>query len=112
MGHARALVDHEPFDLEELEAVARVDGLVAVAAPGREDADGWLDVAHGADLARRRVRAQQQSSAVGRCDPSPAAVRRVTHVDRVPQVARGMVVGDVEGLEVQLVGLDLRALDD
>ena len=50
--HARPLVDHQPLDLEELEAVARVDGLVAVAAPGREDADGWARVAHRADLAR------------------------------------------------------------
>ena len=86
VGHRRAFVDHQALDLEELEAVAGIDGLVAVAAAGRQHADGRLAVAHGADLAGRGVRAQQRPWSIARL-----ARDRVLDVDRVPQVARGVV---------------------
>ena len=81
VGHRRALVDHQPLDLEELEAVAGVDRLVAEAATGQDGADRRARLAHDPDLAGRGVRAQH-----------PAAVGAVD-VDRVPQVARRMVLG-------------------
>ena len=52
MSHRGALVDHQALDLEELEAVAGIDRLIAIAATRRQDADRWAGVAHGADLTR------------------------------------------------------------
>ena len=78
VGHAGALVDHEPLDLEELEAVAGIDGLVAVAAARRQDADGRAGLAHGPDLAGRGVRAQEQVPAVRRAGCQPRDAGRCT----------------------------------
>ncbi len=66
----------------------------------RAGAPGWAAAPgrHHADLARRRVRPEQVALDV--------------HVERVPEVARGMVRRDVEHLEVGDVVLDLRALVD
>ena len=89
-------VHHEPFDLEELRRVRRVDRLVAEAAPGQQGADRRALRLHDPDLARRRVR------------PQEAAVD--VDVQRVPQVARRMVGRDVEHPEVRGVALDLRPL--
>ena len=88
--------------------MAGVDRLVAVAAAGQDDADGRL-----------RLRAWR-GSGPARCASAAASAglvggrvaRGVGDVEGVPQVARRVVRGDVEQLEVELVGLDLRALED
>jgi hypothetical protein len=70
---------------------------------GRAAAPGWAaDLAHRADLAGRGVRAQDELAARRHA--------RIGDVERVPQVARRVVGGDVQQLEVELVGLDLGAL--
>jgi hypothetical protein len=96
--HRGALVDHQAFDLEELEAVAGVDRLVAEAAARQQRPDRRLGGLHHPDLAGARVGPQQVPGDV--------------HVERVPQVAGRMVRGDVEHLEVGQVVLDLGPLVD
>ena len=54
------------------------------------------------------VRSSQRGVVAGRLRRGP----RVGDVDGVPQVACGVVLRDVERLEVELVGLDLGALHD
>ncbi len=102
------MVDDESFDLEELEVVARVDGLVAVAAPRHDDPDRRVERLHRAHLDRAGVGAQDR--AVGGRLQRPIT-RPLGDVDRVPQVARRMVGRDVQRLEVHRVGLDLRPLE-
>src|SRR3954453_13933537 len=53
-----ALVDHQPLDLEELEAMAGIDRLITKAAARKKPADGWLRRGHDANLAGGRVRPQ------------------------------------------------------
>ena len=98
VAHRGPLVDHQALDLEELRAVRGVDRLVAEAATGEQRADRRLGGLHHPDLAGRRMGPQQVALDVD--------------VERVPQVARGVVGRDVEHLEVGQVVLDLRALED
>ena len=106
VGQRGALVDHQALDLEELEAVAGVDRLVAEAAAGHQGADGRRRGAHDPDLAPGEVWVRSRSR---------LACRRVAGrvARRACPTGRARVVGrDVERLEVELVGLDLRALVD
>ncbi len=103
--------DRQPFDLVELHLRAGGDLLVAEAHPRQDDAHrrrvlrvqrGVL--AHGADLPRRGVRAQQQRVI--------AALRAGVDVEGVLHLARRVVGREVEQLEVVLVRLHLaRAVD-
>ena len=95
------LVDRERLDLVEHRRVAGVERLVAVGAAGRDDEDRRLHRLHGADLHRRRVRAQHHLLGIAELD-----VERVLH-------RAGRVAGHhVERLEVVPVVLDLGALHD
>ena len=80
-------------------------GLVAVdaiGAAGDDHADRRLLRQHGADLHRRRMRAQQQ----------PRAVRLRIEEERVVHLAGRMALGDVELGEVEIVGLDVGTFGD
>ncbi len=98
-----SLVDDEALDLVEHRRV----GLVVVGAvdPARGDhPDRRALVQHRADLDRRGVGAQHVRRAV-------IAVFAV-HVEGVELLARGVVRGDVQRVEVVPIVLDLRALGD
>ena len=97
VGHGDALVHDEPFELVEEEAVRGVHGVGAIDPAGRDDADGRPALLHHADLHRARLAAQQHV---------------VVEEERVEGVARRMVLGDVQRLEVVVVALDLGAEGD
>ena len=100
VGHRDALVDDEALDLVEDGGVRRVE-LIGAVDPARADhVDGQLALEHRAGLHRRGVRAQHDT-ALGRADE-----------EGVLHGARGMVGGDVQGVEVEPLGLDLGALGD
>ncbi len=100
VGHGDALVDDEPLDLVEHRRVRRVV-LVGAEDPARADhVDRRGPGQHGACLHRRGVGAQHQV-VVGRVGPEG-----VLH-------GAGRVVGaEVEGVEVEPLGLEHRALGD
>ena len=101
VGERDAAVDGERLDLVEHRRVAGVERLVAVRAPGRDHEDRRLLRLHGADLHRRRVRAQHHLLGLAE-----------VHVERVLHRARRVAGRDVERLEVVPVVLDLGALGD
>ena len=99
VGHGDVCADSKPFDLVELQFAAGGDLLVAVAHAGQNDADRFRIVfVHGVDLAGAGVGAQDDAGAGG--------------VESVPHVAGGMVLRDVEQLEVVFVGLHVAAAID
>ena len=69
--------------------------------PGHDDVDRQLAREHGAHLHRRGVRAQHLPRALGRRD-----------VEGVLHGARGVVGQEVEGVEVEVLGLHLGTLGD
>ena len=83
-------------------AVRRVGIIAAIDFARHDDAHRRLLLFHRAHLHRRGVRAQQALR--------PRARRRL-HVKRVHVVARGMVLGNVERLEVVVRRLDFRPFD-
>src|SRR4029077_14776596 len=92
------LVDSQAFDLAEVGEPRGFQGVAAVDAAWRDDVDRrLLDTLHRPDLNGRRVRPEQK-------------LRR--EVERVPALPRRMAGGEVEGLEVVPLGLDLRAVLD
>src|SRR6266568_2771669 len=89
-----ALVDGETLDLAEVRHARRLGRVAAVAATWRDDVDGRLFYAlHGADLHGRCMRPQQKIRG---------------EVEGVPVFPRRVSGGDVQGLEVVPLGLDLR----
>ena len=105
VGERDAPVHGEPLDLVELGLVGGVGRLVAVALAGDDDADGGLVRLHDARLHRRGVGAQERREAAVR-----VAVR--VEPEGVEHVAGGVVLRDVQHLEVVAVPLDLRPLGD
>ena len=101
VGEGDAAVDGQRLDLVEHRRVAGVEGLVAVRAAGRDHEDRRLHRLHGADLHRRRVRAQHHLLGLAELD-----------VERVLHRARRVPGQDVERLEVVPVVLDLGTLRD
>ena len=100
VGHRDALVDDQPLDLVEHRAVRGVV-LVGAEHPARaDDVDRRLAGQHRARLHRRGVRAQHDR-VLGRLGP-----------EGVLHGARRVVGAEVEGVEVQPLGLDDRALGD
>ena len=57
-------IDREPFDLMKHRRMAGVRRIVAMHFPGNHDAQRRLHLLHGANLHRRRMRAQQQALAL------------------------------------------------
>ena len=95
VAHGDVLVDHQALHLVEHRAVGGV-GLVGAVHPARADhADGRLAGGHDAGLHRGGVGAQHDV---------------VIHVERILRIAGGMVLGQVQKLEVVVVILHLRAL--
>ena len=76
--------------------MTRVHRFVPEAAPRKDDANRWLNRAHGADLSWRRVSTEEAA--------------RLTQVERVPEISRWVILGDIEELEVRDVILDLLPL--
>ena len=100
MRHRDALVDDEPLELVEDRGVRRVEVVGAEDLAGAEHVDRRLTVEHRADLHRGGVRAQDDTG-VGRLDEEGVLL------------AAGRVVRpDVQRVEGQPLGLDLRALGD
>src|SRR5215211_6094257 len=103
VGHGQAAVDGQDLDLVEHRDMGRIRRVGPVAAPEVDRVHRRRPGLQGPDLHRRGVGAQHQLARppVARLD-----VEGVLH-------GPGRVVGgDVEGLEVVPVGLDLGALDD
>ena len=96
IGEREALVDRQTLDLIEDRQVRGVGRLAPVDAPRTDDVDGrWLRL-HRSDLRRRGLGPQQELGMPGDRD-----------VEGVPRRAGGVIRGDVEGLEVVPVVLDL-----
>src|SRR3954464_3211527 len=53
---ADAFVDRQSLDLGEHRRVGRVEEVTTVCVAGTQNPDRWLELLHGADLHRRRVR--------------------------------------------------------
>ena len=97
-----AAVDHQPLHLMEHRRMR----CVMVGAPGaarRDDADRRLALQHGANLQRAGLGAQD--------DLVPLRVA-AGQVEGVLVLARGVMLGDVEGREIVPVALDVGAVDD
>src|SRR6267143_2268913 len=109
--HRHALLHVQALDLVEHRRVRHV-GVAAVYLPRRDDADGRLArLEHGADLHRARVRAQDARGRLGR-SLWRRRQRRGVERERVLHVARRVVDGETELLEVVDVPLDLRTVGD
>src|SRR5437867_5011403 len=95
VGERDPLVDGQRLDLEQQGEMGGADGLPPVRAPGREDVDGRVLRLHRPDLHGGGLGAKEE--------PGDLDVEGVLHGPG------GVVGGDVEGLEVVPVVLDLRA---
>ncbi len=100
MRHGQALVDGETLDLREDRGVGGVEFVGAEGAAGAHDVDRDVAVQHGADLHGRGVGAQHL----------PRTLRG--DVEGVLHRARRMVGQEVQGVEVEVLGLDLGAFGD
>ena len=98
VGHRQAAVDRESLHLVEHRGVGGIQFVGAEGAPDRDDVDRQFAGQQGADLHRRGVGAQQLPGSFGR------------DVEGVLLAARRMVGREVQGVEVELLGLDLGAL--
>ena len=94
-------IHDERLHLVEDRQVRGVGRLATVDAPRRDDVHGWRLRLHRSYLDRARLRAEEQFGMAGD-----------RHVQGVLHGPRGMVLGDVQRLEVVPVVLDLRPLDD
>src|SRR2546425_2396720 len=94
--HRHLAVDRQPLDLVEHRRVRDVR-IAAIDPAGADDTDRRALGLHGADLHGGGVGAQE---------------RVFREVEGVLHVPRGMILGDVQGLEVEVVALDLRPLGD
>ena len=90
----------QAFDLVEHVAVRRVGIIAAIDFARDDDAHRRLLLFHGANLHRRSVRAQQM----------PAA--RARDVEGVHVVARGMMLGNIQRLEIVVRRFDFGSGDD
>ena len=91
-----ALFDVETFDLMKHGGGGDVV-IAAIDGAGRDDADGRLVVDHRADLNGASVRTKQGA---------------IFEHEGILHVACGVIGGEVEGLEVEVVPLGLRAFGD
>ena len=92
-------IDGQPFDLVEHVAVRRVGIVAAIDFARHDDAHRRRLLLHGANLHGRSVRAQQVAAA------------SAFDVESVHVVARGMMLGNVERLEIVVRRLDLGPFD-
>ena len=99
VGERDAPVDDQALDLVEHRQVGGIGGVLAERAAGHDRVDGRRLGLHDPDLDRRGVGAQQGASGLAEVD-----------VERVVHVACRVALGEVEGLEVVEVGLDLGPL--
>ena len=90
-------IDGEPLDLVEHVGVRGVGIVAAIDLARHDDAHRRSLLLHGVHLHGRGVRAEQMRR----------RSRRKIEVKRVHGVARGMVLGDVERLEIVVRRLDL-----
>ena len=97
MAEVNAFGNEQSFDLVELEEMARVDRIAAIAFPGRDDRDRRSVLLHRANLHRRGVRSQQH---------------RVGQPERVEAFARRMIARNVERVEVIVSRFRLGPDDD
>ena len=104
VGHGDVLVHVQSFDLMERRAVRGVGIIAAEDAARHHDADRRLLLEHRADLHRRGVRPHDVTSEF--------RVRRQIDVQRVLNVARGMIGRRVQRVETMPFVLDLRAVLD
>ena len=100
MGHGQALVHGQPLDLVEDRGVGGIQLVGAEHTARAGDVDRHFAGEHGAHLHRRGVRAQHLAGAL-RCD-----------VEGVLQGAGRVVRDEVQGVEVEVLRLDLRAIGD
>ena len=96
--HGQPAIHRQALDLVEYRRVSGVELVGAEGAPDRDDVDRQLALQQGAHLHRGGVGAQQL----------PGVFRR--DVEGVLFAARGMVGREVQGVEVELLGFDLRPL--
>ncbi len=104
VGHGEALVDREQFDLTEDRRVRGVQLVGAVDDTGADHVDRQFAVEQGADLHGRGVRAQH--------DAGLGAALRALDEEGVLLAAGRVVRADVQGVEVEPLGLDLGPLGD
>ena len=96
IGKRDVLVDDQPLDLVEHGSVGGV-GVAAIGPPGDDDVDGRPLLLHGPHLHRRGVGAQHHALA---------------DEEGVVQRSGRMIRGGVQGLEIVVLGLNLRAVGD
>ena len=95
----------KPFDLVEHRRVRGIGRVIAMHFSRTHHAHRRLHLLHGANLHRRRVRAQQQTITL--------RLRFLIGDEQcVLRIARRMVRGEIQGFEVVVVGLNLRAFFD
>ena len=75
--------------------MGRVHFVRAVHTTGADDADGRLTILHRADLRRRGLRPQQQT---------------VAQEEGILHIPRGVILGDIERLEIVVFGFHLRTI--
>ena len=97
IGHADAFVDDQTFDLMEQRGMGRIDVIAAEYTARCNDADRRLLVFHRADLNRRGLRAENDV---------------VGYIEGVLRIACRMILRNVQGFEIVVVGLDIRTLCD
>ncbi len=93
IGKRNRLVDHKPFDLMKHRRMGRVV-VVPIHRARHDDLQRRLAALHRADLHRRGV-----------CSQQPA----MRHEERILHIARRMVLGNIERLEVMVIVLNVGA---
>ena len=101
MAHMDGAVDRQALQLMEHRRVRHV-AVAAIGASRRDDAHRWTVGEHVANLHRRGVGAQHRA---------PSVTRR-RQIEGVVFLAGGVLVGDVEGTEIEPVVLDVGAFGD
>ena len=97
IGHADALVDDQTLDLMEQRGMGRIDVVTAEYTARCNDADRRLLVFHRADLNRRGLRAENNI---------------IGYIEGVLRITCRMILRNVQGFEIVVVGLDIRTLCD
>src|SRR5258706_6779516 len=98
MRHRGGLIDQQPLHLVEDRFVTGVGRFVTIDLSRHDRTHGRLHLLHDANLIRRGLRAQKD---LPWRDP-----------ERILHVARGVIQRHIERLEVVVIRLDLRPLDD
>ena len=95
VGEGHALVHEQALHLIEHRQMGGVDRLPAVDLAGHDDPDGRPALLHDPDLHGRGMRPEEQFLA---------------EIERVPVIPGGVMGREVEGLEIVVLGFDLRPL--